>query len=299
MFRFTAILLAFVALLQLPLEGQEFTSSNIYVFDLVRPNDSIFEFKNPTYLTDFNKDGYNNHPWFFDNNVIYMSSQLPNQNQPELIKMDLSNKTKARVTATSEGEYSAMPVPEAFRFNFSAVRLEPKGADTLIRLWQFPIDRTTNGRPVFKYINNIGYYCWINSQQVAAFLVDSPSKLAIGDVRTDNFQQIDENVGRCFRMLPNGNLVYVRKQPYGIWQMIEYNVYKKQKEIITNTLPNVEDFGVLRDGTLIMGQDSKLYKFNRITDTEWVEVADFRFYDIKGISRIAVSEGGRIAIVAQ
>jgi hypothetical protein len=145
---------------------------------------------------------------------------------------------------------------------------------------------------------NIGYYCWLNSNQVAVHLNANVPKLAIGDVRTDQFKQIDQNIGRCIRQLPSGNLVYVKKTNFGLWQFIEYNPISQQTDIITSTLPEVEDFGVLSDGTLIMGSGSKLYKFNRVTDSEWAEIADFRFYGINNITRIAVSKTNKIAIVA-
>lgn len=272
--------------------------SNIYMFNLQRPADTVFQFSNPTYLTLFNKDGYNNHPWFFNENTLYISSQTISESQPELMKLDLTAKTRAKVTATVEGEYSPMPVPDVFGGSFSAVRMEFQGQDTLIRLWQFPEDRTTNGRPVFKYNTNVGYYCWLNSQQVATFLVGEPSQLAIGDIATDQFSLIDENVGRCLRVAPNGNLMYVLKKPFGLWQIIEYNIYNQKKQVVGSTLPNIEDFAVLRDGTLLMGSGSKIFKLNPIRDTDWVEVADLRFYDINGITRIAVSWSGKVAIVA-
>ncbi len=275
------------------LSGQ---ASNIYMFDLNHPADTVFDFRNPRYLTSFNSEGYNNHPSFFDENVLYISSQKPGELQPEVYRLDLSNRTVAQVTQTQEGEYSPVRMPDYY--NFSAVRMEFQGRDTLIRLWQFPIDRVTNGRPIFKYMPNIGYYCWLNSTQVACFLNGNIPKLAIGDVRTDQFSQIDQNVGRCFRLLPSGNLIYVKKTNFGLWQLVEYNPINQQSDIITSTLPQKEDFGILSDGTLIMGNGSKLYKFNRVTDTDWVEIADFRFYGIDNITRIAVSRTNKIAIVA-
>jgi len=270
-------------------------ASNIYLFDLNHPADSVFDFRNPRFLTSFNTRGYNNHPWFFEEDVLYISSQRPGEQQPEIYRLNVRDSTVARVTSTAEGEYSPMRMPDYY--NFSAVRMEFVGRDTLIRLWQFPMDRITNGRPIFKYMNNIGYYCWVNSQQVACFLIGDMPKLVIGDVRTDQFTEIDRNVGRCIRQLPSGNLMYVQKTSFGVWQLVEYNPYNQQKNIITNTLPEVEDFGVLSDGTILMGSGSKLYKFNPRRDTEWREIADFRFYNIDNITRIAVSRLNKIAIV--
>jgi hypothetical protein len=68
---------------------------------------------------------------------------------------------------------------------------------------------------------------------------------------------------------------------------------------VVNTLPGAEDFAVLDDGTLLMGLDSKIFKFNPLRDVTWTEVADLNYYNIGGITRLAVSRDGKIAVVAR
>ncbi|MEM1214865.1 MAG: hypothetical protein AAGJ82_04230 [Bacteroidota bacterium] len=273
-------------------------SSNIYLFNMRQVSDSIFEFKQPRYLTEFNSDGYNNQPAFFSNDELYISSQLPRNAQPELYLLNLKENTKLRVTETEEGEFSPARMPDFY--NFSAIRQEYLGQDTVIRLWQFPIDRLTNGKPVFKYLQGIGYYSWVNSKEVAVFVVDNPSYLALANVDTDDLIPLATDVGRCIQKLPNGNLAFMQRNVRGVWDLMEVSLYRRStvapQPIVTSL--GSEDFAVLPDGSFIQGRGSKLYKYNRFRDDDWIEIADLRFYNITNISRIAVSPDMKIAIVA-
>ena len=272
--------------------------SNIYMFDMALVTDTTYEFTNPRYLTYFNQYGYNNHPSFFSDSILYISSQLPSEVQPDLYELNLKDRTKIRVTSTGEGEFSPRVMPD--EYNFSAVRQEFNGRDTLIRLWQFPVDRLSNGKPVFKYTNNIGYYEWIDGYRVALFIVDDPNTLMIGDIRSDDMLEVATDVGRCFRVMPNGKLAYVQKDNFESWKIMEKNLYRNREQptVLVETLQGAEDFAVLPDGTLLMAKGSKLYRFNRYKDEGWREIADFRYYEIRNISRIAVSEDYKIALVA-
>ena len=287
-----ALLTVCTAFAQLP-------QSNIYLFNMRQVSDSLFEFSEPQYLTAFNSNGYNNQPSFFTNDELYISAQLPSMQQPELYLLNLQDKTKLRVTETQEGEFSPVRMPDFY--NFSAIRQEYLNRDTVIRLSQFPLDRQTNGKPVFKYLQGIGYYCWINSKEVAVFVIDDPSYLALANVDTDDLIPLATDVGRCIRKLPNGNLSFVQRNEAGLWQIMELSLYRRgsyQAQPIITALPGTEDFAVLPDGTYIMGRGSKLYKFNRFRDEDWIEIADMRYYNITNISRLAVSADMMIAIVA-
>lgn len=291
-FSCVALFCALSAFAQLP-------QSNIYLFNMRQMSDSLFEFSEPRYLTAYNPNGYNNQPSFFTNDELYISSQLPSMQQPELYLLNLKDKTKLRVTETQEGEFSPMRMPDFY--NFSAIRQEYINRDTVIRLWQFPLDRLTNGKPVFKYLQGIGYYCWINSKEVAVFVIDNPSYLALTNVDSDDLIPLATDVGRCIKKLPNGNLSFVQRNEAGLWQIMEMSLYRRgnyQPQPIITALPGTEDFAVLPDGSYIMGKGSKLYKFNRFRDEDWIEIADMRYYNITNISRLAISPDMKIAIVA-
>jgi len=272
--------------------------SNVYLFDMEQLNDQEFRFSNPQYLTNFNPEGYNNQPAFFSDDEIYLSVQEKGMSQPDLYLLNLRNKTRTLVTQTPEGEYSPAISPNPYVF--TAVRVEKNRTQ---RLWQFPTDRLSEGKPVFKDIENVGYYHWLSSSRIALFRVDNPNYLALADVRTDKTRKLTSNIGRGFQTLPNGNLAYVHKATDRTWYIKELEVFNTalDSEIVVTTLPGSEDFVVLRDGTYIMGNGSKLFKYNPILDEDqgWREIGDFRYYGIRNITRLALSPSGKIAIVSE
>ena len=279
-------------------QAQDLTS-NIYLFDMKKKSEREFTFDKPRFLTYFNENGYNNQPAFINNGELYISVRYPNDDQTDIYLLDLYRKTKSQVTETVEGEFSPTLMPDLF--SFSAVRVEQNGDQ---RLWQFPTDRLDNGKPVFKYITNIGYHHWMNSRRVALFLVgNNTNELAVADVATDQVTTILKNIGRCFQTSSKGDLLFVHKVSPRTWYIKKLNTYDKfdKGEIVAQTLPGGEDFVVLDDGTFIMGNGSKLFKFHPSFDNEkgWQEIADFDYYGIRNITRLAVSDDGKLAVVTE
>ncbi len=269
--------------------------TQVYVFDY-QQRDTTMTFTKPRYLTAFNQRGYNNHPAWLDRNTLLLSVQLPEMQQPDIFSFDVANRTRTRMTRTLSGEYSPKPIGDGRRF--SAVRQEYVGRDTVLRLWEFPTSMADNGRPVFKYVNGVGYYEWLNSSQLALFLVGTPSTLALAAADSDAPRTLATNVGRSFKRLPNGNLTYVNKQQLP-WQIVEQNLYRltEQPRVVTSTIQGSEDFAILPDGSYLMAAGSRIYRFDPIRNPGWREVVDLRFYGITNISRMAVSTGGQIAVV--
>ena len=268
--------------------------SQVYLFNLQQRTDSLFEFTQPRLLTAFNKQGYNNQPSFFTNDELYVTVLTPDQLRPDIYMLNLRTMSRGRVTQTDEGEYSPTPMPDQ-RF-FSSVRTEGVDFKTQ-RLWQFPMDRSASGKPVFKYIENVGYHCWLDDYRAALFLVGEPNQLAIADIRTDQTINLVTRIGRCMQKLPNGNLAYVHKITDQTWYLKELNVGTNRSEIVIATLPGSEDFVILPDGTFLMGSGSKLYKYNPYTDRNWVAIADLKGYLITNITRMALSRDFKLALV--
>ncbi|MEM6771660.1 MAG: hypothetical protein AAF597_13835 [Bacteroidota bacterium] len=272
-------------------------NTQVYVFD-VAVQDSTVNFTKPQYLTAFNQLGYNNQPHWQDRNKLLLSVQMPEMEQPDVFSFDLTAKTKLRMTRTRSGEYSPKAMGDGRRF--SAIRQEYTGQDTVLRLWEFPANLSDNGRPVFKYINGIGYYEWLNSQQLALFLVGTPNTLAMASADSDTPRSLATNVGRCFRRLTNGNLAYVSKSTPS-WTIDEQNLYRltSPPREITSCIQGSEDFAVLNDGSYLMAGGSKIYRFDPIRNPTWKEVVDLRFYGIRNISLMEANGFGKLAIVAE
>lgn len=289
-------LAVFTLLLALPLAAQ-LPNTQVYVFDFAI-RDTVATFSKPMYLTAFNSRGYNNQPGWIDRNSLLLSVQLPGMDQPDIYSMDLARKTRTRLTATQAGEYSPQVIAGGNKF--SAVRQEYLGRDTVLRLWEFPMDLSSNGKPTFKYINGTGYYEWFNSIQVALFLVQNPNALVLASTDSDETRPLATNTGRCFkRQASTGNLVYVDKSTMP-WRLMEQNMYRMSEpaRVLTETLPGSEDFALVTDGSILMASGSRIYRYDPIRNPRWVELVDLRLYGIRNITRLSVNDYGRLALVA-
>jgi len=287
--------LAFCLTCTLVLRAQ-LPGTQVYVFDIAT-GDTTVTFTNPRYLTAFNQRGYNNQPHWIDREKLLLSVQQPEMAQPDVFSFDLKTRAKTRMTRTVAGEYSPKAMGDGRKF--SAIRQEYIGRDTVLRLWEFPTNLADNGRPVFKYINGVGYYEWLNGTQLALFLVGVPNTLAMASADTDRPITLANNVGRCFKRLPNGNLAYVSKAT-SRWEIVEKNLYRLDDpaRVVTACINGAEDFAILRDGSYLMAGDAKIYRYDPIRNPVWKEVVDLRFYGIRNISRIESNGFGKLAIVA-
>jgi len=273
---------------------QNLPNTNIFLFDLEEESDSVFNFNNPRLLTDFNGDGYNNQPAFMSDSELYLTVGIPGDGQTDIYKLDIEKMTKLQVTRTAESEYSPTLMPDGR--SFSSVRVEMDNKQSQ-RLWSFPFSRTNNGKPFFPSVTNIGYHFWLDNYRVALFIVGEPSYLAVGDVRDGSITDLTTNIGRGFQTSPAGNLAYIHKATETTWYIKEMNNETLRSRIIAPTLEGSEDFCVLPNGTVLMGRGSKLYKFHPKKDIDWLEIGDFRYYNVNAITRLAVNSRGQLVMV--
>ncbi|MCB9283800.1 MAG: hypothetical protein H6563_06990 [Lewinellaceae bacterium] len=282
------------------LSAQIYTS-HVYLFTLTKTEEAKVRLSEPKMLTAFNPIGYNNQPSWVSNEELYLTVRtLKDTSQTDIYALNLTNGTKMRLTATKESEYSPMLTPNPFYF--SAVRVE-SDADRTQRLWQFPVDRIEKGAPVFPTIRNIGYYLWINQRNVLLYIDSNPSLLFIAKTTDGSYKKITSDIGRCFQRISTDKVAFVKKDAPNKWTLCELDLKDPEFgfKTITGTLDGSEDFAILPDGTFLMGNASKLYRYDRTKNDEgWVEIADLRTYNIKSITRLAVSpDGGKLALVGQ
>ena len=275
------------------LSGQDLPTSNIYLFDIEQA-DSIYLFKNPKHLTAFNSRGYNNQPSFLSNTELLFTMQKPADNQTDIYLLDLEKKTRLRMTKTPESEYSPKPTPGNLYFSVVRVELDE---DRSQRLWQYPLDRGDKGKASLRYLRGVGYYHWLDRFTVALFNVAATNYLSIADTRDESSRHLAPDVGRSFGTSPNGRLVFVHKITEGNWMLKAMNKATLHTQEILRTLPGSEDFAILKDGTILMGRGSRLYKFHPVKDKDWEEIVDLKSIGITSITRLAVSGDNKLALV--
>ena len=283
----------FFLVLSIACTAQGLPSTSITLFSFDPTADNVVS--EPRYLTGFNPDGYNNQPAFFGAEVLYITSDWDAKGQTDILKLNTKRNTLAKVTDTPDSEYSPTPVPDDKSFSCISVPLSTSSdADPIQWLWKYPVDRSNSGNAISFDFENVGYHHWLNIHEVAIFLVGDPHTLIIYNTLNGETTQIDKNIGRCFRMDNQGRLIYVHKAAHNIWYLKTHDTITGKKSIIGETKTKSEDFAVLNDGRLIMGQGSKLFILGQVGG--WTEVADLLKYNIKNISRLAV-RNNKIAVV--
>jgi len=232
------------------------------------------------FLTGFNSKGYNNQPQFFSDNEIYISSDWDSE-QTDIVKLDLRTKKATRVTRTIAGEYS--PTLLENRKNFAVVRQDAEGNQFL---WSYPLDHSNRGKNLLADQNKIGYFTWLSSHKVAAFVVGEPHQLVLINKLTEDHKVLAENIGRTL-IADDQYLYYVQKSDNGDSELIRYHLILKRKKTLATIPASVEDLAMSIDGSFYYGNNSKLFILKK-NATSWQQAVDLSNYGINNITRLKI-----------
>jgi len=269
-------------------------STNIYAFTYKLAHDKM-QLTEGKYLTNFNPNGYNNQPSFVNDNVLLISSNHYDASQTDIIKLNLRSNKMTRVTATKQGEYSPTLMPD--RRHFSVIR-EILGGDVNQILWKYPLNQNHKGIQALDDELTVGYHSWINSTELATFLVGEPHRLVIHNLLEDTPILLDKNPGRSL-ITRAGKLYYIHKMSEANWVLKVFDPFTGNVNSITKTVAGAEDMDIMPNGNIIMTSGSKLYMFNPDKQTDWIEVADLSSFGLSSLNRIKVRRNKIVLVNAK
>lgn len=271
--------------------------TDLYLFQLTQDDTSQWHIHSPALLSSWNQGGYTNQPEWLDNQTLLVSALRTGNTQNDIYLLDLQDKTLRRMTDSPESEFSPLSTPD--KKSFSVIR-QVHGDVLDQQIYQFPMDLSSYGEPVLPQVQNVGYHCWLAPDELAVFLVDDPSKLAF--VRTgDGAPHIySSGIGRCLRKTASGKLAYVHKYSEAFWFLKTTDPASRKSEILIETLYGKEDFAIGPSGDYFMGSGSILYFFDpESAEKKWIPVFDLSVFGLANITRLAINNENRIAIVDQ
>ena len=275
--------------------------NEIFVVEL-KLNAGQLSFGQPVNITKH--AGYDNQPSFLpDGQSLFYTSERDGK-QTDIYRYDFKTGTTVQVTSTPEGEFSPTVMPNG-KF-FSVVRVE---ADKTQRLWKFPLAGGTASL-VLENVKPVGYHLWLDERTLALFILGAdkqPNTLQLVTLKKDHPLAIEEstlhtNIGRSLQRVPRKGQVFsfVHKISDDNWLIKLVDVGAHRTDTLIKTLPGSEDHTWLPDGSVLMAQDAKLYRYNPAHDTDWQQVADFTAAGLTHITRLALSpRADRLALVAQ
>lgn len=234
--------------------------------------------------------GYDNQPHFLPDgqSVLYTSIR---DDQADIYRFDLADRSLHRLTATAESEYSPTPLPDGS--GFSTVRVEADGTQ---RLWAFDLSGT-NPRLLLESVAPVGYHAWIDPRTLALFVLGEPATLQIADLQTGTATVRDTDIGRSLHPTLGGRgVAYIAKGSAEGWTINELNVEDDSPRALISTLPEREDFLRTPSGQLLMGSGSKLFLAN-LEENAWEPAADLADHGIGDVTRLAMSPDGLWLVV--
>ena len=235
-----------------------------------------------THLTGFNPGSYNNQPFFFEYNEIYLTSSEGVGDNTDIFALNVKDKTLRRVTHTpSISEFS--PTPRQSVQSFSCVRIEENGTDQ--SLWLYPLNRSHKGKRLLPVLNNVGYHTWLDDENVVLFLVSDPNTLVKANISAQDIDTISQNIGRCLRSNSDGEVYFVHKETTSQWTLKKYDSKNNSITPLIKMPYQSEDFDIISQGSIITSKGSRLYLFNPLKNSDWQLLYDFGEYGIHNIER--------------
>jgi hypothetical protein len=270
----------------------------------VKQSGNSWSFGEPANVT--RRPGYDNQPSFLPDGQSLLFTSQRDKDQTDIYRYDFGAGVTTQVTSTPESEYSPTLMPGG-KF-FSVVRVEP---DKTQRLWKFPLAGGAASL-VLDNVKPVGYHLWLDARTLALFVLGDektgkPNSLQLVTLSKTAPTAVEEstlhvNVGRSLQRVPRrpDSFSFVHKTSPDNWLIKIVNVSAHQTELVTKTLPGSEDLAWLPDGSILMAQDSKLFRFDTANPTGWQQVADFTSAGMRRITRLALSpKADRLALVAQ
>jgi hypothetical protein len=244
--------------------------------------------------------GYDNQPSFTpDGAAILFTSNRGGGTQTDIYRYLVGSGATARVTSTSESEYSPTVTPDGE--HISVIRVEADGTQ---RLWRFTLD---GGAPelVLTAVKPVGYHAWADAHTLALFVLGSPATLQIADVSTGASAIVVRGINRSIQRIPGGATIsFVARSSADANATLSIQEIDPTTTRITTLVAAVAgareaDCAWTPDGMLLVADKDVLYGWRR-GETTWQKLADLAALGLHGVTRIAVSpKGDRIAFVTQ
>ncbi|HKS06738.1 MAG TPA: hypothetical protein VJR92_10530 [Gemmatimonadaceae bacterium] len=270
--------------------AQQPPSTDVWVATIGAGDHAALVLRSPRNLTA--RAGYDNQPAFSSNGGIVYFSSARGDGQNDIWSVDVASGRQTRITTTApESEYS--PTLMLGGATLSVIRVE---RDSAQRLWRIPLDGSPS-TVIMPAIKPVGYHAWGEGDAIAMFVLGSPNSLQIGDATKGTATVAAQRIGRGLAKIPRENAIsFVDKSLDQEWWITRYDFATGAKTRIAQTLPGVEDYAWMPDGTLLCGRQSQVFMWSQ---SRWEQIADFEAAGVRNITRMAVSpRGDALAFVA-
>ncbi|MFN0274972.1 MAG: TolB family protein [Chitinophagales bacterium] len=257
----------------------------IYYMYIGGNEDTGYVYSEPMNIT--NRAGYDNQPSFTKEGSKILYSSIRDEKQADIYMYDLKTNTTKQFCKTPESEYSPEVTPGGKYI--SVVRVEK---DSSQRLWKMKM-KNAKAKVMLQFVYDVGYYCRVSDDNIALFQLPEPFALKLASLNWQDAKPIDDNIGRCIKMIPGENaFTYLVKDDSTAFQINRYDVITSTSSKIISIGNSTEDFAWRSDGNMFMANGSTLYYFDYKETGKWYVLDDMQKFGISKILRIAFSPDG-------
>lgn len=256
------------------------TATEVYLINITKEGTSFSIDPNTKPINISNNEGYDNQPSFIEklNAVAYVSSR--NNKPTDVFLYDLATAKTKQFTNNSQAEYSPKTTPDG-KF-ISVVK------DVDQNLTQISLDGLVTEK-LYTSKDSIGYYCWLNQSEIAAFTLSKPKvTLKLIHIKNKTEKYLTDSIGRSLYKYRDG-IVFCQKLKKGNWVS-----FIDKKGVINQLIElpkNTEDFYLKDDGWLFSSNESSLIYCNVTAKNKtWNELANLAAMGISKIFRLAVNQ---------
>lgn len=293
MLRISILIVLFIRVYQLPCQTS-YPQSDLLLFNWTLNRDTFTAAYSQT-LIPGQHDTYINQPCFFSDSIIFFNMLQKESSTTDIYGYNVVQGTFTQFTNTPKiSEFSPQLQPD--EQHFSVVRIEEDGKTQTI--WSYPLLKPDDGKRLAPWISNIGYYVWLNEQEILAFLVDSVHQLKRINLKNKTDQFLSLQPGRSLKKRNADEFLFLDKSAGDKYTLKTYN---KNTGLI-NTIMDwpflTEDFDILSNKYIVASSKNELFIYNMDTMGKWTKIADIKGLGYKTITRIAIHPSGKLILVA-
>ena len=238
---------------------------------------------------------YDSQPFFIDNEQIVYARTY--DSLTDIAKYHLKNKSLINISETKiGGEYSPQKIPNSD--HYAAVRLDTTG---LQRLYKY----NSNTKQSSLFIENlqVAYYSFYDENRILSSVLSGANlDLVYSDVSKKSNDTLLIKVGRSIHKVPNtiNTMSYTSVNDEGNMDIFQLDISTLESFFVCQLPIGIQDHIWLDEATLLIGSLDKIFLLDLFKNGDWKLVADLSKYNIKDITRLALSpDGSKLAMVAQ
>ncbi len=239
------------------------------------------------------REGYDNQPRFLrgGNELVYSSLR---DGQTDIYRHDLRTDETTRIVATAESEYSPTPIPGT-----RSISLVRDYGDLKQQLWSVDL-RSGKQTLLLPNVGPVGYHAWVDDASVILFVLGEPHTLQFVEIGPGAGKVLADSPGRGLARIPGRKRMSYVDKTGDEWWLTAIDPATGETERLIATPDGREDYAWAPDGSVWIGDDSRLLRWTPGDSSGWQPIADLDGEGVYDITRVTFSDDGkRLALVGR